>query len=708
MSNFFRFLLLCAISAVPSSAGAIAVSIVPPSASVSTGAAISTSLNIAGLSNPPSVGAFDLTVSYNPSLLSFSGITFGSRLGDPGLLEALTSFRPMPGLIEFAEVSLLAPSDLDTLQSSSFPLSTLSFHGLASGTASFSLVAGVVDDAFGNKLVDVPEPGTLFLPGVILAAWTLVRFGKRAGGYPLALVVLMFGATTLPGQTTTQKTKPNQIAATGRSADPPRPAAPNVCVQHTVTVDAKTGNASLKAEFTNKDANPKSFVFCQMIGANTAEMVTAAECDIFKDGNTIKCKRSTRSFSSALDTFHFGCKKVTLAGNEKKSVDYGSGQNDKFKGKKASDFKVTYADYVQLNAGVDFDEASCAANMCFGKNANTGLLGTVEIMGDWYLPKLPFDDPYLTHQPICQAPLLPEYRSLSLPLGTPSTFPPAVPQLPRNVPSSVPGSYSVPLNLFDIYTMSADSPSVQAGLSITVTPTPFSPGFLTSPPPDPSTFVIPGGAEQFGALTILRPASANEGDSADVDVVFHLPDSPGHLGEALFAQKGLFIEDRNPPPVSRHSLLFDSANSLHVDVTATDAITTPLTAEFWYSLDGGLTWTDFPLVSTSDLFDDTQHTRVFSGDVGIFAPGASLQYFVTVQDEVFNMNFLGVGQATSTLSCDINKDGKVDIDDIKLIFAARGQAVSPGDARDVDRDCLITVNDARACALRCAKPNCAP
>ena len=100
----------------------------------------------------------------------------------------------------------------------------------------------------------------------------------------------------------------------------------------------------------------------------------------------------------------------------------------------------------------------------------------------------------------------------------------------------------------------------------------------------------------------------------------------------------------------------------------------------------------------------TEHTLI----VGIFAPGTSLQYFITVQDEVFNMNFVGVGQAISTLSCDINKDGKVDINDINLIFAARGQAASPGDARDVDRDCLITVNDARACVLRCAKPNCAP
>jgi hypothetical protein len=160
--------------------------------------------------------------------------------------------------------------------------------------------------------------------------------------------------------------------------------------------------------------------------------------------------------------------------------------------------------------------------------------------------------------------------------------------------------------------------------------------------------------------------------------------------------------------VSRHSLLFDSSGLLHVDVTATDAVTTPLAAELWYSLDAGSTWTDSPLAPASDLFDDTQHTRVFSGDVGVIAPGSTLQYFVTVQDEVFNTNFLGVGQATSTLSCDINGDGKVDINDINLIFAAHGQTVSPGDPRDVDRDCVITVNDARECVLRCTNPNCAP
>jgi hypothetical protein len=517
--------------------------------------------------------------------------------------------------------------------------------------------------------------------------------------------------TVMPGATTTQKTRPTQIAPSpDRPAALPRPAAPNVCVQYTITVDSDSGKAVLNAKFINKDGTPKSFIFCQMAGVSDTEMVVDAECDIVKDGTTIKCERSARRFRSSKDTYHFGCQKIDLAGNETKEVPYGTGQHDKFKGKKASDFKVTYADYVKLDPGVTFDADSCSANKCFGKDTNTGLIRTapVQIMGAWYLPKLPFDDPYISWQPVCKAPLPAEYSSFEQPLSTPSTFPANVPQLPRNVPTSVPKSYAVDLNLFDVYTMGADSPNTLAAITPLITPNTFAPDFVTSPPPEPATFTIPGMAELFGTLTILRPPGAHEGDSAEVSIVVHEPDTASGLGPALFTEDGIFIQDTMPPLVSRHSLLFDNSNLLHVDVTATDATTTPIATDFWYSTDGGNTWTDVPLASTSDLFDDTQHTRVFSNDIGVFQPGSVLQYFITAQDEVFNMDFLGVGSATSSLSCDLNHDGKVDINDIMLIFAARGTSVAPGDPRDIDRDCVITVNDARACVLRCNKPNCAP
>jgi len=58
--------------------------------------------------------------------------------------------------------------------------------------------------------------------------------------------------------------------------------------------------------------------------------------------------------------------------------------------------------------------------------------------------------------------------------------------------------------------------------------------------------------------------------------------------------------------------------------------------------------------------------------------------------------------------CDVNDDGKIDRNDINLIFAVRGRAAQPGDPRDLDGNGLITVNDARGCALRCTKLNCAP
>jgi hypothetical protein len=59
------------------------------------------------------------------------------------------------------------------------------------------------------------------------------------------------------------------------------------------------------------------------------------------------------------------------------------------------------------------------------------------------------------------------------------------------------------------------------------------------------------------------------------------------------------------------------------------------------------------------------------------------------------------------LVCDADRDGDIDSNDIALITAARGQRVQPGDPRDLISDGLITVNDARGCALRCTRPNCA-
>jgi len=143
----------------------------PPSATVTTGDTVNVEVSIGGLGNPPSVGAFDLSVGFDPAILSPTAVTFGPFLGDESLFEALTAFDfSVPGVVEFAEVSLLTPAELDALQSSGFSLATLSFVATGNGTTSFDFIGDRrIDDAFGNKLI-VPEPATVFLVAVALVA----------------------------------------------------------------------------------------------------------------------------------------------------------------------------------------------------------------------------------------------------------------------------------------------------------------------------------------------------------------------------------------------------------------------------------------------------------------------------------------------------------------------------------------------------------
>jgi len=64
--------------------------------------------------------------------------------------------------------------------------------------------------------------------------------------------------------------------------------------------------------------------------------------------------------------------------------------------------------------------------------------------------------------------------------------------------------------------------------------------------------------------------------------------------------------------------------------------------------------------------------------------------------------------ASKSTSCDIDQDGDIDITDVGLVRTAIGQTPSSGDPRDATGDGKITINDVRACTLRCTKPSCAP
>lgn len=121
------------------------------------------------------VSSYDLNVSYNPSVLQATGVSFGSFLG-----ASLQNFDTSnPGVVELAEVSLESDASLALLQPDGFTLATLTFSAVQFGRSALTFVAvpvlglnvigldaDVLPVAGGQGAVEVvPEPQTLVLLG---------------------------------------------------------------------------------------------------------------------------------------------------------------------------------------------------------------------------------------------------------------------------------------------------------------------------------------------------------------------------------------------------------------------------------------------------------------------------------------------------------------------------------------------------------------
>lgn len=179
---------LLSVAAIPGHAAVVTVN--PAATSTVVGQSLLVAVDISDLvdGGAPSLGAFDIDVSFDPAVLSFTQITFGTGLDVLGLGGNLQQGTEGSGIVNAFELSLDSIDDLNTLQPGAFALFTLTFQALSAGTSNLSLTLNSLADADGIEIaattvgssievapVPLPAAGWMLLSGLLSLAGITAR-----------------------------------------------------------------------------------------------------------------------------------------------------------------------------------------------------------------------------------------------------------------------------------------------------------------------------------------------------------------------------------------------------------------------------------------------------------------------------------------------------------------------------------------------------
>ena len=136
-----------------------------------------------------SLAAFDLTMDFDDSLLSYHSIQFGDALGDVGAGQAITSSSLVADGVRVTETSLLSPAELIALQPESFAMFKVAFTARAVGDVILGSSSETLDFLGGGP----------FITGLAFAGFVHIRQAQPIPALSPWGVYALIGAFMLTG-----------------------------------------------------------------------------------------------------------------------------------------------------------------------------------------------------------------------------------------------------------------------------------------------------------------------------------------------------------------------------------------------------------------------------------------------------------------------------------------------------------------------------